>query len=174
MRDYPNVDYQCDIRDLPEEWENSIEQAYASQVLEHFDGEGIASVLEEVSRILEPGGEFVFDVPYGRAHNPDPTHQTRWYFQTIAYFLPRDEVVRLGWNPETYPEYYADYDITLELTNRDAIAWLDVDSTVLRPVSYGVRQASQRVTTDKWDALPLIGGLTAGVLKFHLQQPNGK
>lgn len=171
IRDYPAVDIQRDVRDLPDEWSESIQKAYASQLFEHLSGEEIAEALAEVSRVLEPGGEVVFDVPYGRAHDADPTHETRWYFKTIAYYLPRSEVARLGWDPETFPNYYADYDIDLELVERDARAWLDVTTAPLRPASFAVRQASQMVSTDKWDGMPLIGGLVGGNLVFRLRKP---
>lgn len=172
IRDYPKVDVQTDVRDLPEEWEGSVERAYASHLFEHLDAEGIAETLAEVSRVLEPGGELVFDVPYARAHDADPTHETRWYFKTIAYYLPRDEVERLGWDPATFPDYFSETDIGLELVERDAVAWLDVTAAPLRPFSYALRRVSDVVTTDKWDALPVVGGLAAGNLVFRLKKPD--
>lgn len=171
IRDYPAVDIQRDVCDLPEEWEGSIEKAYASQLFEHLDGEEIAEALEEVTRILEPGGEVIFDVPYGRAYDADPTHETRWTFKTIVYYLPRSEVARLGWDPETFPDYYSDIEIDLELVDRDVRAWLDVTAAPFRPASFAVRQASRIISTDKWDAFPLIGGLAAGNLEFRLRKP---
>lgn len=176
IRDYPEVDVQADIRDLPDSWTNSVEMAYSSQTLEHLDGDGIAATMAEVSRVLEPNGQFVFDVPYGRAHDADPTHSTRWYFKTIAYFLPRDEVARLGWDPETFPDYFREYDIDLALDERDAVAWLDVTATALRPLSFAHHKLTEIVTTDKWDGLPITGGLVAGNLEFRLRKrsPEGE
>lgn len=172
IRDYPAVDIQRDVCNLPDHWQDGVERAYASQLFEHLTGEEIAEALEEVSRVLEPGGELVFDVPYGRAYDADPTHETRWVFKTIIYYLPRDEVDRLGWSRETFPDYYSEHDIDFELVNRDATVWLDVRSAPLRPASFATRQASSVVSSDKWDALPLIGNAVAGNLVFQLRVPD--
>ncbi|WP_227356235.1 class I SAM-dependent methyltransferase [Haladaptatus salinisoli] len=158
IRPYESCDIQADVCNLPFENE-SANQIYASQLLEHLNGEEqLPRAFKEISRVLEPNGEFIFDVPFGRTWQADPTHQTQWYFKTILYFLPRDEVARLGWDPTIFPDYYESDEISLELVERDAVAWLDVDWLPLRAFSFLVRQASKIITTDRWDGLPLGGG----------------
>lgn len=171
IRNYPAVAVQRDVRNLPDHWKNGVERAYASQLFEHLAAEEIAEALEEVSRVLEPGGDLIFDVPYGRAYTDDPTHETEWTFKTIVYYLPRDEVARFGCDRETFPDYFSEYDLNFKLINRDATVWLDVTTAVLRPFSFVVRQTSRAISTDKWDALPIIGNAVAGNLVFTLRVP---
>ena len=59
----PHIDFHCDIRKLPTEWENSFDVAKATHVLEHFDFAETASVLAEWLRILKPGGRVEICVP---------------------------------------------------------------------------------------------------------------
>lgn len=162
---YENTAVQGDVCHLPISTE-SVDRVYASQLFEHLDGEQLATVFEEVCRVLKPGGELAFDVPHGRAWDSDPTHQTKWLFKTIVYYLPRSEVRRLGWSPETFPDYYRDYDINFKLVNRDATAWLDVKWLPLRGISFLVRKLSEHITTDRWEGLPL----GAALLTFRLRK----
>lgn len=157
IRRYSATDIQADVTKLPLQ-DESVCKFYASQLLEHLTGDELAALFEEVSRVLEPDGEFQFNVPIGRAYEADPTHQTRWQFKTIIYYLPRDEVARLGWDPETFPDYYTDYDINLCVANRDTIAWLDMHSLPGRVVSFAIRHLSKYVTTDKWAEIPCASG----------------
>lgn len=155
---YENCDVQADVCNLPFATE-SVERIYASQLLEHLDGQQqLPALFREISRVLTHGGEFVFDVPFGRVWDKDPTHQTKWYFKTIVYFLPRDEVKRLGWDPQKFPDYFQSNDIDLVLVERNASAWLDVEWLPLRACSFVVRKISGYITTDRWDGLPLGGG----------------
>lgn len=171
IRDYEKVDLQSDIQDLPDKWTNSVTQVYCSQVLEHLEGEEIANVLEEVTRILESGGTFTFDVPYARIYTcGDPTHQTEWKFQTIMYYLSRDEIQKYGYDVETFPDYFKDHNIDLKLIDMRTKVWLDLQHKLFTPLSFGVKQLSKYVDTDKWNGIPVIGGLVAGNIIFELKK----
>lgn len=64
----PHIDFHCDIRKLPTEWENTFDIAKATHVLEHFDFEDTANVLAEWLRILKPGGKIEIVVPDMQAY----------------------------------------------------------------------------------------------------------
>lgn len=158
LRSYPRIDVQGDATELPFKNE-TFESVHASQVLEHLDGKvALPSLFEEVWRVLEDGGELTFDVPLGDAWDADPTHETKWRFKTVVYFLTRSEVDRLGWDPADFPDYYADRRFEFELVDWDCSAWLWADAFPLRALSLFVRKLSERVRTDKWTALPLGSG----------------
>ncbi len=63
LRDDPNIQYKCDIRSLPNDWENQFDIAKAHHVLEHFDFRDVPVVLREWVRILKPGGKLRLAVP---------------------------------------------------------------------------------------------------------------
>ena len=63
LRDDPNIQYKCDIRNLPNDWENQFDMAKAHHVLEHFDFRDVPAVLKEWVRILKPGGVLRIAVP---------------------------------------------------------------------------------------------------------------
>jgi SAM-dependent methyltransferase len=64
------------------------EEVVLSHVLEHFSIEEINVILDEVYRILAPGGIATISVPHALtvAFNTDPTHKTRFTFETLHYF----------------------------------------------------------------------------------------
>lgn len=165
LRPYPRIDVQGDATKLPFS-DGTFKRVHASQVLEHLDREALPSVFEEVWRVLEDGGNFTFDVPIGDNWDADPTHATKWRFKTIVYFLTRSEVDRLGWDPETFPDYYANSRFKFELVDWDCSAWLWADTLPLRVLSLFVRKLSELVRTDKWVAIPL----GSGNLRFTLRK----
>jgi predicted SAM-dependent methyltransferase len=55
-------DMSADIRHLPFE-DTSVDEIYASHVLEHFGRHEVANVLSEWSRVLRPGGQIYIAVP---------------------------------------------------------------------------------------------------------------
>ena len=59
----PHVDYVGDLRDLNQFADDSIENVYASHVLEHICQIEVVPVLRGVHRILKPGGKFLISVP---------------------------------------------------------------------------------------------------------------
>lgn len=163
---YDNVDVAGDALSLPFR-DEVFGHVNASQLLEHLCGrEELPTVFEEVWRVLSSEGTFSFDVPIGEVWNADPTHETKWRFKTVVYFLTREEVERLGWDPVTYPDYYVEREFEFELVDWDCEAWLSVDALPLRALSLAVRKLSDVVRTDKWAAFPL----GAGTLRVTLRK----
>lgn len=162
---YENCDVQGDATRIPFE-DESFDKVISSQTLEHLSYEQIVSVFEEVWRILVPGGTFTFDVPAGETWKEDPTHETPWRFKTIVYFLTREEVERLGWDPEVFPDYNRDKNFSFELESRDADAWITSENLLLRALSVIVQRLSSYLTTDRWTGLPLA----SLNLKFELRK----
>jgi predicted SAM-dependent methyltransferase len=99
LADYPHIDYQHDVKELPMFKDNQVSIIYASHVLEYFDRAQIADVLMEWFRVLEPKGVLRLAVPdfealisvYNKCNNLDlilgPLYG-RWQIQgthTIVY-----------------------------------------------------------------------------------------
>lgn len=59
----PGVDYVGDIRDLSQFADRSVEQVYASHVLEHVGQAHMQETINGVFRVLRPGGRFMISVP---------------------------------------------------------------------------------------------------------------
>lgn len=72
----PGADLLGDIRDLRRFQPNSLSQVYASHVLEHVTCADARQTLEEIYRILKPGGEVFVGVPC---------------LETLASFLSSDQ-----------------------------------------------------------------------------------
>ena len=58
-----NVDFVGDITDLRQFEDNSIEEIYASHVLEHIEHKKIMKTLEGIYRVLKDSGKFYISVP---------------------------------------------------------------------------------------------------------------
>ena len=58
-----NVDFIGDISDLSQFEDSSIEEIYASHVLEHVPKERIETTLKGIRRFLKDGGKFYISVP---------------------------------------------------------------------------------------------------------------
>lgn len=59
---HEGVDIVSDVSDLPVE-DNSVDEIYASHILEHFPHRKTLEVLDEWHRVLKPGGELKIAVP---------------------------------------------------------------------------------------------------------------
>lgn len=83
----PGVDVVCDLSErLP--FENSeFEVVYSNQVLEHVPN--MIGLIEEIHRILVPGGLLVAHVPYFRSSwaAVDPTHVRNFTLGSLDYFV---------------------------------------------------------------------------------------
>jgi len=79
---FDGVDIVHDLRHFPWPLEDgSVQLVYAQQILEHFNGWELIGIIEEVWRILQPGGQFVVQVSTKGSPNcgKDFTHQkTDW------------------------------------------------------------------------------------------------
>lgn len=85
----PGVDVVHDLEILP--WplgDSSFDFVHCSHVLEHL--ENLVAVMEEVHRILRPGGSLFVRVPYYRSPGAfqDPTHKRFFTEKTFEYFTP--------------------------------------------------------------------------------------
>ena len=84
----PAVDVVHDLARFP--WpfaDSSIDLVLANHFLEH--SEDVVRTMEEVYRILSPGGRFVIQVPYFRSVDAinDPTHRRFFSSQSLDYFI---------------------------------------------------------------------------------------
>jgi predicted SAM-dependent methyltransferase len=59
----PHVDFVGDLRDLSQFADGSVDNVYASHVLEHVSQSDVPAVLRGVHRILPPAGKFMISVP---------------------------------------------------------------------------------------------------------------
>lgn len=68
--------------------DDSVEAAYASHVLEHIPTENRIYCMNEVWRVLKPGGLFDIQVPMFPTWESiaDPTHVSYWVVQSFDYF----------------------------------------------------------------------------------------
>ncbi len=95
VRKTPAVDIVQDLEVQP--WplpNNCVQTAIASHVLEHINPAkfGFVNFMNEVWRIMKPGGQFMIVVPYAgsQGYYQDPTHCNPINEVTWAYFDPMD------------------------------------------------------------------------------------
>ena len=83
--------------------DDSIEEFYASHVLEHVHD--TLSLMQELHRIAKPGAKAVFRVPYGSSDDADedPTHVRRFFLKSFYYYC------QLGYTHADYA-YTGDWD----------------------------------------------------------------
>jgi len=87
----PDVDYVGDCTDLTEFADASVDEVYASHVLEHLGyGEDLPKALGAIHRILKPGGRLRVSVPdldvlMHLYLNPDSDQSARWEIMRILY-----------------------------------------------------------------------------------------
>lgn len=84
------VDYLGDIRNLDMFESNSIEEIYASHVLEHVNQQEILPTLKGIHRILVPGGKFYISVPdldvlCHQFHNPRLEMPQRFHLMRMMF-----------------------------------------------------------------------------------------
>ncbi len=58
-----NIDFVGDVKDLSQFGDESIEEIYASHVLEHVDQNNIKETLKGINRVLKKNGKFYISVP---------------------------------------------------------------------------------------------------------------
>lgn len=64
------------------------DEVYADNVIEHLSD--VMSVMEELHRIIKPGGQLIIKVPYFRSRyaGTDPTHRHSFAVESFSYFDP--------------------------------------------------------------------------------------
>ncbi len=93
----PDVDYVGNCTDLAQFADSSVDEVYASHVLEHLGyGEDLSRALEAIRRILKPGGRLRISVPdldvlFRLYLNPDSDQSMRWQIMRIIYGGQVDE-----------------------------------------------------------------------------------
>ena len=87
MTKYPGIDIVCDLNYLPLPFkDNEFDEILALSILEHI--KGYVSLMDELYRILKPGGIINIRVPhitYVEAW-ADPTHINHFSYLTFFYF----------------------------------------------------------------------------------------
>jgi SAM-dependent methyltransferase len=93
IRDVEGVDIVHDVESYP--WplpDECVLMAMASHLVEHINPAqfGFINFMNEVWRIMKPGGEFAVSCPHGRSSGylQDPTHCNMLNEATWAYFAP--------------------------------------------------------------------------------------
>ncbi len=91
VRPLKTVDVITDIRILPVEWQDKIEEVWLDNVLEHFSN--ITEVLYEVHRVCKPYSIVHIRTPYFTSENAfkDFTHKTFFTYDTFDYFEGKSE-----------------------------------------------------------------------------------
>ncbi|MBD6614826.1 methyltransferase domain-containing protein [Komarekiella sp. 'clone 1'] len=85
----PGVDLVCDINEgIPFE-DNSFSEALAVDFIEHIQPTKAINLMNEVYRVLKPGGIFRIHVPEapGITAYQDPTHTCFWNEESFSYYI---------------------------------------------------------------------------------------
>jgi len=89
IRALRGVDVVCDLNELPWRWEDGeFDKVDATDILEHLDD--VVGVVNEVWRVLEPGGVLWIRGPhqFGRNWLANPTHQRAFNEFSFDYLDP--------------------------------------------------------------------------------------
>lgn len=123
LQDLPSVDVHADVRKLPFE-DGTVDEIYASHLLEHFSWSETDGLLAEWRRVLRKDGvayisvpdfdamdklyhqhglcQYVVEVLTGEHHNPFGGHMNLFNFSRLAALLVKagfSDVQRLKWMP---------------------------------------------------------------------------
>ena len=85
----PGIEVVHDLNDYPWPWsDSSADEIVAKDVLEHLDA--FVKAMEEIHRILKPGGTSSIKVPYWNSYSchADPTHRRGFHELTFRFFDP--------------------------------------------------------------------------------------
>jgi SAM-dependent methyltransferase len=99
----PPVDVVHDLNQFP--WpfaDNSFDLVFLNHVLEHVGD--VVKTMEEIHRVLAPGGRLVAQVPYFRcvdAYN-DPTHTHFFTSHTLDYFVAGSGLAKYAYSDKLY------------------------------------------------------------------------
>lgn len=85
------VDLVCDINDGIPFDDNSFEEALAIDFVEHISPTKAIYLMNEVHRVLKPGGLFKIHVPEapGITATQDPTHICFWNEESFTYYIDK-------------------------------------------------------------------------------------
>jgi SAM-dependent methyltransferase len=92
----PDINVVHNLNHYPWPWDNnSIDEVQAVDLLEHLDDFILA--MEELYRIIKPGGSLYIKVPYWNSAYTfmDPTHKRGFHENTFHFFDPSKELCQL-------------------------------------------------------------------------------
>ena len=108
----PNVDIVGNINDLSQFEDESIEEIYASHIIEHVDQKTVKNTFEGIFRILKKGGKFYISVPDMDVlcHffvSPLATKKVKFHIMTMIFGGQIDnfDYHYFGWNYEFMNDY---------------------------------------------------------------------
>ena len=102
FEEYPTVDVVGDVSDLSRFKDESIEEIYASHILEHFKSPQTVPVLKEWFRVLKPGGILYVATPdFKRAIEMyDKVGLSEW----LVYYMYGDQLHKGTYHYTTFDE----------------------------------------------------------------------
>jgi len=113
------VDIVRDLKDLSQFKPNSIEEIYASHVLEHTTKKNCLEVLKYINRILIPGGKFYISVPNmdvlcALFINPKATYNVKFSLMRMMFGGQIDDYDYhyFGWNYDFMAQYLTQANFT--------------------------------------------------------------
>jgi SAM-dependent methyltransferase len=89
----PGVDKVFDVRKTPWPWKDgSVDEVYCSHFLEHLTGMERIAFMNELWRVLIPGGKAMIVVPHWASHRSygDPTHQWPPVSEMAFYYWKKE------------------------------------------------------------------------------------
>lgn len=88
--------------------DNEFDIVIAEHVLEHLDD--LIRVVEEMHRILKPGGRLYVEVPHfsSNDHFTDPTHRHAFGVRSFDYFVPGEGLARYKYSRAQFRKHRAD------------------------------------------------------------------
>lgn len=106
----------ADMRDLPFD-DGTFDAVFSYLTINHSDTAGVRKIVNEMHRVLKPGGEVFFTL--GSSENP--SYKSKKYPMLDKYTL-----INMEEGPEEgEPHFYADEEILYELLEPFAIIWLN-------------------------------------------------
>ena len=113
------MDIVRDLKDLSQFKPNSIEEIYASHVLEHTTKKNCLEVLKYINRILIPGGKFYISVPNmdvlcALFINPKATYNVKFSLMRMMFGGQIDDYDYhyFGWNYDFMAQYLTQANFT--------------------------------------------------------------
>jgi len=87
-QDFPGVDLVCDANEILPLQDNIADEVRAFDFLEHVRNDCRIHIMNEIWRILKPGGILISKTPStdGRGAFQDPTHYSFWNEQSFLYY----------------------------------------------------------------------------------------
>lgn len=82
-------DLMCDVASGIPYPDNSVDVVYALDFIEHLERHEVLKLMDEVYRVLKPGGRFYHRTPSsdGRGCWQDPTHKSAWNINTWRFYF---------------------------------------------------------------------------------------